>query len=318
MHWRLRLSATGGVLALVGALACTSAGASAPEITVQRAETRAQHARAQAEREVVAQAEADDRAAARSVAETAIATRLATQIEEDLAAAEQAAAEQAAAEQAAAEQAAAEQEAADLAAEQAAVEQEAAEQAAADQAAAAAAEPPSRPAASPPPPAAPAAVPACVNDSTYAGPPFYTSPPAAEGDGSNGNLPASAMTRLTWGFDTVGTPQYLTHRAAGALDRLHAAYRTAFGEDLHLDLTYRSYDEQVRMREALGTIAAAPGTSTHGTGRALDLPEWSCYGFGSARYLWLVENGPSYGWVAPSWARQNGSNPEYWHLEYTG
>ena len=311
--WRLRLLATLGSLALVGTLACTTAPARVPEIAAQQAETRAHDARLRAEQAAL-QAETADRVAAREAAQTAVAAQLSDQLAADRAAAEQAAAEQAAAEQAAAEQAAAEQ----AAAEQAAAEQAAAEQAAKQAAAAQATARPARPA---PPPATPApapSVPACVNDSTYAGPPFYTSAPDAEGDGSNGRLPASAMTRLTWGHDTAGTPQYLATRAAGALDRLNASYRAAFGTDLDLDLTYRSFDEQVRMREALGSIAAVPGTSSHGTGRAFDLQEWSCYGFGSARYQWLVENGPAFGWVAPGWARQNGSNPEYWHFEYTG
>ncbi|MEP7762501.1 M15 family metallopeptidase [Sanguibacter sp. 25GB23B1] len=166
--------------------------------------------------------------------------------------------------------------------------------------------------------AAPAPAPQCVNDSTYTGPPFYTSAPGADGDGSNGNIPASQMTQLAWGHDTVGTPQYLRTPAAQALDRLNAAYRARFGSDLDLDLTYRSYEGQVAMRNALGSIAAVPGTSTHGTGNALDVPEWSCYAFGSVRRDWLVTNGPSYGWVSPSWARQGSSNPEYWHYEYTG
>lgn len=301
----VRLCSSLGALVLVGALASTTALASTPEVSAQRAEDIArQQVLADAESEVLDRSRAAQQVAERSAAEDVLATRLAEQLGADQAAAlEAAAAAQAALEQAAAEQAAAEQAAADAAA-----------QAAADAAAKQAARPSPAPAA----PAAPAAVPACVNDSTYTGPPFYTSPPAAEGDGSNGNIPASSMTRLSWGHDTVGTPQYLLTPAAGALDRLNAAYRATFGEDMDLDLTYRSYAEQVRIREVLGTIAATPGTSTHGTGRALDLPEWSCYGFGSARYTWLVENGPAYGWVAPSWARKNGANPEYWHFEYVG
>ena len=192
----------------------------------------------------------------------------------------------------------------------------AAEQAAAD---AAAAQPAPRASAAPAPAPAPApAAPQCINDSTYAGPPFYTSAPGADGDGSNGNIPASQMTQLAWGHDSVGTPQYLRTPAARSLDRLNAAYRARFGSDLNLDLTYRSYDGQVAMRNALGPIAAVPGTSTHGTGNALDVPEWSCYAFGSVRRDWLVANGPAYGWVSPSWARQGSSNPEYWHYEYTG
>ena len=190
----------------------------------------------------------------------------------------------------------------------------AAEKAAED---AAASTPAPRASAAPAPAPAPAA-PQCVNDSTYVGPPFYTSAPGADGDGSNGNVPASQMTQLAWGHDSVGTPQYLRTPAARALDRLNAAYRARFGSDLNIDLTYRSYDGQVAMRNALGSIAAVPGTSTHGTGNALDVPEWSCYAFGSVRRDWLVANGPAYGWVSPSWARQGSSNPEYWHYEYTG
>lgn len=197
--------------------------------------------------------------------------------------------------------------AAEAAAAQAAQEEAAKEQASEDAAA--------QPA---PGAAAPAPAPQCVNDSTYTGPPFYTSAPGAGGDGSNGNIPSSQMTQLAWGHDSVGTPQYLRTPAAQALDRLNAAYRARFGGDLDLDLTYRSYDSQVAMRNELGSIAAVPGTSTHGTGDALDVPEWSCYAFGSVRRDWLVTNGPSYGWVSPSWARQGSSNPEYWHYEYTG
>lgn len=304
--WALRLYAALGTLTLVGTLACTTAPTRAPTIAAQQAETRERDARLRAEQETALQAEAAERVATRAAAETTVAVQLADQLTADQAAADQAAAEQAAAEQAALEQAAAEQ-----AAAQAAAEQAAAEQAAADRPS------PAPPATTPTAPAAPAP-PACVNDSTYAGPPFYTSAPTEQGDGSNGNLPASAMTRLTWGFDTAGTPQYLTTQAAAALDRLNASYRVTFGTDLDLDLTYRSFDEQVRMREALGSVAAVPGTSSHGTGRAFDLQEWSCYSFGSARYVWLVENGPAFGWVAPGWARQSGSNPEYWHFEYTG
>ena len=103
------------------------------------------------------------------------------------------------------------------------------------------------------------------------------------------------------------------------LERLNVAFRAEFGHDLDLDLTYRDYATQVAMREALGSIAARPGTSKHGTGYALDVPELPCeYGYGTPQHTWLVGQGPSYGWVQPSWARQGGSNPEYWHFEYVG
>ncbi|WP_440689239.1 M15 family metallopeptidase [Cellulomonas soli] len=154
---------------------------------------------------------------------------------------------------------------------------------------------------------------------TYTGPAFYTSVPSEGGDGSNGRLPASALSALSWTVDEHGTPFYLATAAAAALERLDGAFLAAFGHHLDVDLTYRDYATQVAMREALGSIAAVPGTSSHGTGLALDVPERPCeYGWDTVQRRWLVANGPSYGWVSPSWARQGGSNPEYWHYEYRG
>ena len=154
---------------------------------------------------------------------------------------------------------------------------------------------------------------------TYDGPPFYTSPPTKGGDGSNGRLPGSMLAATSWGVDPKGTRYYLRTEATAALERLNVAFRAEFGHDLDLDLTYRDYATQVAMREALGSIAARPGTSKHGTGYALDVPELPCeYGYGTPQHTWLVGTGPSFGWVQPSWARQGGSNPEYWHFEYVG
>jgi len=150
------------------------------------------------------------------------------------------------------------------------------------------------------------------------GPVFYTSTPTESGDGTNGRIPRSQMAALSWCVDAVGNAQWLRADAAAALVRLNEAFRAQFGENIAVDMSYRSYEDQVAMREAYGSIAARPGTSNHGLGTAFDTWEWRAYSFGSARYEWLVTNGPEHGWVAPSWARQGGSNPEYWHFEYTG
>lgn len=172
-----------------------------------------------------------------------------------------------------------------------------------------------RPAASSP--RAPASRDRCAT--TYGGPAFYTSVPTEGGDGSNGRLPPSALAAVSWTRDSRGTPFYLRSDAAAALERLNVAFRAALGHDLALDLTYRDHDTQVAMRAALGSVAAVPGTSSHGTGLAIDVPELPCeYGWDSAARAWLVANGPAYGWVSPTWARRNGSNPEYWHYEFRG
>ncbi|NCT92284.1 peptidase M15 [Cellulomonas sp. APG4] len=149
-------------------------------------------------------------------------------------------------------------------------------------------------------------------------PVFYTSTPSTSGDGSNGRMPRSSMAPLAWCTDSQGNQQWLRADAAAALTRLNEEFRAEFGENIAVDLSYRSYEDQVEMREWYGSVAARPGTSNHGLGTAFDVWEWRAYGFGSARYRWLVENAPRFGWVAPGWARENGSNPEYWHFEYTG
>ncbi|WP_147794134.1 D-alanyl-D-alanine carboxypeptidase family protein [Cellulomonas sp. Y8] len=146
---------------------------------------------------------------------------------------------------------------------------------------------------------------------------WVTSVPTADGDGSNGHMPASQMCQVPWGTDQLGFAQYLRCDAADALTALNEAFRARFGASIDLDLTYRSYDDQVAMKAAFGGLAAAPGTSSHGLGTALDVQEWvGTYGFGTARYDWLVANGPTYGWYAPARVRQGQPYAEYWHFEY--
>ena len=154
---------------------------------------------------------------------------------------------------------------------------------------------------------------------TYDGPVFYSSVPKADGDGTNGNLPASAMAPLSWTVGSQGGQYWLRKDAAAALERLNVAFTATFGHGLDIDLTYRDLATQQAMRDALGSVAAKPGTSPHGTGTAIDVPELPCtYGWNTPQRTWLVTHGPSYGWVSPTWARQNGSGPEYWHYEFTG
>ncbi|HEY5518844.1 MAG TPA: M15 family metallopeptidase [Cellulomonas sp.] len=148
-------------------------------------------------------------------------------------------------------------------------------------------------------------------------PVWVTSIPTADGDGSNGHMPASAMCLIPWGTDQIGSPQYLRCDAADALGRLNDAFHAHFGEPIAMDLTYRSYAEQVAIRAYYGALAAKPGTSNHGLGLALDVQAWpDVYGFGTDRYAWLVANGPTFGWVSPPSVAQSAAYPEYWHFEY--
>ncbi len=150
-----------------------------------------------------------------------------------------------------------------------------------------------------------------ITDST-----LWTSVPTVDGDGSNGNLPRSAMTALGWCVDRMGNAQWLRSDAAAAMVRLNEAFRAEFGENIAIDLSYRSYADQVLAREIYGGLAAAPGTSNHGWGTAIDTWEWEAYDFGTARHEWLVAHGPSYGWVPLSASQPNTS--EYWHFDFVG
>ena len=148
-------------------------------------------------------------------------------------------------------------------------------------------------------------------------PVWVTSVPTADGDGSNGHMPMSSMCLIPWGTDQIGSPQYLRCDALSALTPLADAFRAQFGDPLALDLTYRSFAEQVAVAAYYGSLAATPGESRHGLGIALDVQEWpTVYGFGTERYQWLVAHAPEYGWFAPATVRQTGPYPEYWHYEY--
>lgn len=127
-------------------------------------------------------------------------------------------------------------------------------------------------------------------------------------DASNGQLDTGDLCEL-W-----GTGQYLRSDAAMALAQLSFAYQAEFGEDLQITDGYRSYSSQVSVRSRKPGLAARPGTSQHGWGLAVDLGGLNA---GSARYDWLSDNAPSYGWDNPDWARSGGSGPfEPWHWEY--
>jgi LAS superfamily LD-carboxypeptidase LdcB len=64
------------------------------------------------------------------------------------------------------------------------------------------------------------------------------------------------------------------------------------------------------MYKALGAaVAAYPGTSKHGWGTAIDVPERPCeYGLHTPQRDWLVANGARFGWYPIA--------SEYWHFEY--
>ena len=167
-----------------------------------------------------------------------------------------------------------------------------------DQAAASRSRPPAPAPAPAPPPPPPPVLPGCEGE--------------PETGYANGRIPTSALCAL---------PGHEGHRlradAARALVRLSEAYLADTGRQMCLTDTYRSYEAQRALRWQKGRLAAAPGTSNHGTGIAVDF----CGGiesFGTRAHRWMQARAGEFGWVHPSWARAGGRKPEPWHWEYRG
>jgi murein DD-endopeptidase MepM/ murein hydrolase activator NlpD len=126
----------------------------------------------------------------------------------------------------------------------------------------------------------------------------------------NGEIPTTALCSAT----TDGA-QLLRCDAAVSFRLMAAAYANVTGDDLCITDSYRSHAGQVQVFRTKPGLAAAPGTSVHGEALAVDL----CGGverFGTAEHLWMVRQGPGFGWHHPSWAAAGGSRPEPWHFEY--
>jgi len=132
----------------------------------------------------------------------------------------------------------------------------------------------------------------------------------AWGGHANGRIPEDALSHTA--FD----PQVLLRTdAARALDRLDAAFRARFGRDIAVSDSYRSLAAQRATRDQRPTLAAAPGTSNHGWGLAVDLTG-GIDDAGSAQHRWMDAHAGEFGWVNPTWARASRFEP--WHWEYVG
>lgn len=123
---------------------------------------------------------------------------------------------------------------------------------------------------------------------------------------ANGRIPATAL-------DSIGGGHWLRPDAAAAWRALQQAATADLGHPIGVTDSYRSYEAQVAVKAAKGSLAAAPGHSNHGWGLALDLDTGGWHGI---PMRWLQTNAHRYGWHHPDWARIDGSKPEHWHWEY--
>jgi hypothetical protein len=127
---------------------------------------------------------------------------------------------------------------------------------------------------------------------------------------SNGNVPSANLCTLWDGEEKLRAD------AAVALAKMNVAYRKRFGHDMVIIDGYRTLSEQYAMKESRGGYAAAPGTSEHGWGIAVDFGDGAS-SRSSLAYQWLRANAADYGWYNPAWAQPGGSGPnEPWHWQY--
>lgn len=137
----------------------------------------------------------------------------------------------------------------------------------------------------------------------------------AGADGTNGRLARGELCLVS--HSPEGLKQYLRCDAADAWKRLGAEFEREFGVPLYAEYGYRAYDLQLWAMAVYGAgQAAEPGTSNHGWGEAVDLPDGEGWGFGEAYHEWLRAHAPEYGWDNPAWARQGNGREEPWHWEF--
>ena len=92
------------------------------------------------------------------------------------------------------------------------------------------------------------------------------------------------------------------------------------GLDFVIQTAYRTYAKQKEFFEA-GTTSAAPGTSEHNSGLAIDISCASGYFEGSPEEAWLLEHAHEYGFILryPKGKEDiTGFEHEPWHFRYVG
>lgn len=131
----------------------------------------------------------------------------------------------------------------------------------------------------------------------------------------NGKVPASLLVAIPWDREKT----LIAAPALADLTRLNTAFKKKFGTPLSIDLAYRTRATQDYYFTELGPlIAAKPGTSNHGWGTAIDVPETYDYSFRGKYYKWLKLNSKKYNWVHRAYLEEGSKYAEAWHFEYVG
>jgi len=131
----------------------------------------------------------------------------------------------------------------------------------------------------------------------------------------NGQVPAAEMVKVHgypggWGQAGSG----ILHKSVATQFQSMMDAAKKAGHMLGINDTYRTYDDQVYMKQTKGNLAATPGTSKHGLGLAADL------NYTDDGYKWLWANSEKFGFttldkgywgLAPNRPGQH----EAWHFE---
>lgn len=123
----------------------------------------------------------------------------------------------------------------------------------------------------------------------------------------NGKFPASALR------DTVIGGRLVPDAARDA-DSMALAFASHFYRSLTATDTYRTLEAQQRLAVEKPNLAARPGTSVHGLGRAVDFAS-NVPNATSVEQRWMDEKAGRYGFVNPAWAKV-ASRFEPWHWEH--
>ena len=147
----------------------------------------------------------------------------------------------------------------------------------------------------------------------------------------NGRLPDNALTTVTPECrvaNDLATPlrrMLYTARVEGvALWPESSSYTAPLPGPPRIESCYRSYEMQEWWPNFycfFGNcdLAAVPGTSIHGWGRAVDFEDGGAeLTFGSAGYGWLQARASAFGFVHPRWAEPGQPGSEAWHWELAG
>jgi hypothetical protein len=153
-------------------------------------------------------------------------------------------------------------------------------------------------------------------------------PPGSEPP-QNGRLPDSALTIVTAQCrvaNDVADPLFRLLYSAWLdgvpLKPETSSYTAPLPGPPRIESCYRSYEMQEWWRGFycfFGNcdMAAVPGTSVHGWGRAVDFEDAGGeLAFGSVGYQWLQANAGRFGFVHPPWAEPGQSSSEAWHWEH--